>query len=479
MSAQPPSKPPFKKRRNPDEAMLDSPELAGRVPPHDLVAEAALLGACITDGGRDTMTLCVDARLAAEGFYKPAHQMIFKVMMDMYGDGKPFDEIILAEQLRREGHLETVGGIVGLNQLTENIDGTMYASYYLEIVKEKWLVRRLIRSSTRTIERCFEAVESVDQFLEDVEQDIFGISQQRVTEAAKHIKEPIDEVSKQIQMLIQRKASTHGVKSGFKDIDGMTFGFHPTQMIILAARPSVGKTSLAMNFAEHCVLPLSGEKEDAGACLVFSLEMGADQLAMRLLCCRARVNAKRIRDGFLNEDEQRKLATAAKELKGAPLYIDDSGGLTIMEMRAKARRLAARVPLKLIVMDYLQLASGSDPRMPREQQISEISRGLKSMAKELQVPVIVLSQLNREAEKEKRDPRLSDLRESGSIEQDADTVFLLSRPRGDGEGENGDTGLPGDVEKINLIIAKQRNGPVGEVPLTFVRQYTRYENFTA
>ena len=479
MSAQPPIKSSFKKRRDSDAALLDSPEMKGRIPPHDLSAEAALLGACIMDGGRDTMTLCIDARLGAEGFYKPGHQMIYKAMSDLYGDGKPFDEIILAEHLRKEGHLETVGGLVALNQLTENIDGTMYASYYLEIVKEKWLIRRLIRTSTKTIQRCFEAQDSVDQFLEEVEQDVFGTSQQRVTEAAKHIKEPIDEVSRQIQMLIQRKGSTFGVRSGFKDIDAMTFGFHPTQMIILAARPSVGKTSLAMNFAEHCVLPNVTDGAEPGACLVFSLEMGADQLAMRLLCCRARVNAKRIRDGFLNEEEQRKLATTAKELKGAPLYIDDSGGLTIMEMRAKARRLAARVPLKMIVMDYLQLASGSDPRMPREQQIAEISRGLKSMAKELNVPVIVLSQLNRESEKEKRDPRLSDLRESGSIEQDADTVFMLSRPRGDGEGENGDTGLPGDVEKINLIIAKQRNGPVGEVPLTFIRQYTRYENFTA
>lgn len=478
MSAQPPIKSSFKKR-GPSDGMIDSPELGGRVPPHDLGAEAALLGACIMDGGRDTMTLCVDARLDPEGFYKPGHQLVFSAMRELYSDGKPFDEIILAEHLRRQGHLETVGGLVALNQLTENIDGTMYASYYLEIVKEKWLVRRLIRTSAKTIERCFEAQESVDQFLEEVEQDVFGISQQRVTEAAKHIKEPIDEVSRQIQMLIQRKGSTYGVRSGFKDIDAMTFGFHGSQMIILAARPSVGKTSLAMNFAENCVLPQANEGAEPGACLVFSLEMGADQLAMRLLCCRARVNAKRIRDGFLNEDEQRKLATSAKELKGAPLYIDDSGGLTIMEMRAKARRLAARVPLKMIVMDYLQLASGSDPRMPREQQIAEISRGLKSMAKELSVPVIVLSQLNRESEKEKRDPRLSDLRESGSIEQDADVVFMLSRPRGDAEGENGDTGLPGDVEKINLIIAKQRNGPVGEVPLTFVRQYTRYENFTA
>ncbi|MEM7672293.1 MAG: replicative DNA helicase [Verrucomicrobiota bacterium] len=459
--------------------MVDSPELAGRVPPHDLSAEAALLGACIMDGGRDTMTVCIDARLLSEAFYKPSHQLIYTAMLELYKEGKPFDEIILAEHLRRLGHLETVGGLVALNQLTENIDGTMYASYYLEIVKEKWLIRRLIRTSTKTIERCFEAQESVDQFLEEVEQDVFGISQQRVTEAAKHIKEPIDEVTRQIQMLIQRTGSTFGVKSGFKDIDAMTFGFHPAQMIILAARPSVGKTSLAMNFAEHCVLPSASDGAEPMACLVFSLEMGADQLAMRLLCCRARVNAKRIRDGFLNEEEQRKLATTATELKSAPLYIDDSGGLTIMEMRAKARRLAARVPLKLVVVDYLQLASGTDPRMPREQQIAEISRGLKSMAKELNVPVIVLSQLNRESEKEKRDPRLSDLRESGSIEQDADTVFMLSRPRGDGEGENGDNGLPGDVEKINLIIAKQRNGPVGEVPLTFIRQYTRYENFTA
>ncbi|MCH2154483.1 MAG: replicative DNA helicase [Opitutales bacterium] len=465
--------------KRPPRPPSDTPDMSGRTPPHDLVAEAALLGACINDGGRDTMTTCIDARIRPEAFYKPAHQLIYQAMSELYNEGKPFDEIILSEHIRKKGNLEEVGGIHAINQLTENIDGTLYASYYLEIIKEKWIVRRLIRTTSKTLERCFEAQDSVDAFLEEVEQDVFKISQERVTEAAKHIREPIEEVGAQIAALIEGKSSNFGVRSGFKDVDGMTFGFHPTQMIVLAARPSVGKTSLAMNFAEHCVLPDSSSSSEPGACMVFSLEMGADQLAMRLLCCRARVNAKRIRDGFLNSEEQRKLGQAAKELKTAPLYIDDSGGLTIMEMRAKARRLAARVPLKLIVMDYLQLASGSDARAPREQQISEISRGLKSMAKELNVPVIVLSQLNRESEKEKRDPRLSDLRESGSIEQDADVVFLLSRPRGEGEGENGDTGLPGDVEKINLIIAKQRNGPVGEVPLTFVRQYTRYENFTA
>jgi replicative DNA helicase len=256
----------------------------------------------------------------------------------------------------------------------------------------------------------------------------------------------------------------------------MTYGFHPGQMIVLAARPSVGKTSLAMNFAEHAMLPAGGRKS-AGV-LVFSLEMTAEDLAMRLICSRSRVDMKRIRDRVVSKQDMADIVTTTKELKQSPLWIDDNSSSTILDIRAKARRLHTKNKLGLVVVDYLQLIRGSDPRVPREQQIADMSRGMKGMAKELGVPVVVLSQLNRESEKENRDPRISDLRESGSIEQDADVVLLLHRPkkRDDDEAVQ-DGAMASDVEHIKLIIAKQRNGPIGDVDLTFVRRYTRYENF--
>ena len=264
--------------------------------------------------------------------------------------------------------------------------------------------------------------------------------------------------------------------SGFRDLDGMTYGFHPGQMIVLAARPSVGKTSLAMNFAEHAIIP-NGGRQPTGV-LVFSLEMTSADLAMRLICSRARVDMKRIRDRVVSSQDQREIAQAVKELEQAPLWIDDASSATILDLRAKARRIDTKHRLGLIVIDYLQLLRGSDPRAPREQQIAEISRGVKGMAKELDVPVVVLSQLNRESERESRDPRLSDLRESGSIEQDADVVMILHRPKKRDEDDAvPDTGIVGDVDQIKLIIAKQRNGPIGDVDLSFIRRYTRFENF--
>jgi replicative DNA helicase len=242
-------------------------------------------------------------------------------------------------------------------------------------------------------------------------------------------------------------------------------------MIVLAARPSVGKTSFALNIAENVIVPKAGKAPTPT--LFFSLEMGADQLAMRLLCSYARVKMGRLRDGFVDGNEQKALAQAAQTLKASPLWIDDSGFLTILELRAKARRMHARNKIGLIIIDYLQLIAGTDARVQREQQIAEISRGIKAMAKELNVPVIVLSQLNRESEREKRRPRISDLRESGSIEQDADVVMLLSRKVDDGEGE-----FQGEDNMRELIIAKQRNGPIGSVPLTFLPDLTRFENYT-
>ena len=312
----------------------------------------------------------------------------------------------------------------------------------------------------------------MENFIDDIEKEIFAISDDRVADTSQPIKKSVDDAVKLVQKLIAGRGELAGLSSGFVDLDKMTFGLHGQEMIILAARPSMGKTSLAMNIAEAVALPEKPGADGAGV-LIFSLEMSAEQLAMRLLTSRAKVSSQRLREGFVNKEEQQALAQAAKELKNARMWIDDSGQVTINQLRAKARRIWARNDkMGLIVIDYLQLLAGTDPKIQREQQISEISRGLKTLAKELNVPVIVLSQLNRDSEKEKRQPKLSDLRESGSIEQDADVVLLLARPKDVGD----EFSVAADT--ADLIIAKQRNGPVGDLKLNFRKEYTRFENYT-
>lgn len=447
-----------------------------RVQPHSIEAEEGLLAACLIDGGREILTECIEAKIAPEFFFKTSHQEIYRALLTLYETGEPVDEILLLEYLRKNGLEEEVGGITTIYAIQDRIETPAHARYFAKIVHEKYLLRRLIRTSREAIEACYEQQEDMSSFIEKIEQDIFEISRDRITDAAKPIRESLDEAVADIHALLNGRDDADGVLSGFRDLDGMTYGFHPGQMVVLAARPSVGKTSLAMNFGEHAILPDGGRK--ASGVLVFSLEMTAAQLAMRLICSRARVDMKRIRDRVISKQDSADIATTVKELKQAPLWIDDSSNSTILDIRAKARRLHTKSPLGLVVVDYLQLIRGADNRVQREQQIADISRGMKGMAKELNVPVLVLSQLNRESEKENRDPRLSDLRESGSIEQDADVVLLLHRPKKQGDDESiTEGGMPGEVEHIKLIIAKQRNGPVGELDLTFVRRYTRYENF--
>ena len=305
-----------------------------------------------------------------------------------------------------------------------------------------------------------------------IEQELFAVTQDRVSDSAKEIKEAMKEANGVIAKMLMKKGELTGVTSGFKDLDAMTFGFQKQEMIIIAARPSMGKTSFALNIAESAAMPKPGR--EPVPTLIFSLEMSSSQLALRLLCSRSRVNLKLLRDGLVGRDghEVNALGQAAEEFKKAPILIDDSSNLTIMEIRAKARRIYARKKLGMIIVDYLQLVSGSDPRAPREQQVAEVSRGLKALAKELDLPVLVLSQLNRSSEKENRTPRLSDLRESGSIEQDADIVIMLSRPK------DADEKFQTAANAADLIIAKQRNGPVGDLKLTFLQEITRFENFT-
>lgn len=448
------------------------PEIAGREMPHSLEMEARLLACCIMDGG-DTLARCIENKLAPETFYSAAHRLLFEVLLELYEKKSGIETALVCEALRNRGDLDAIGGPAFVESVSNCIHTTIHAGQYIELVREKHLLRRLIRTATSTAERCFDyAEEGFEEFVVGIEQEFFRISEDRISESAQPASESIGEAVKIIHKLIKGGGELSGLSSGFKDLDSYTWGLHAQELIVLAARPSMGKTSLALNIAESVVLPKT-DRTRPSPTLIFSLEMSAEQLAVRLLCSRARVSSERLRGGFANREEQERLAAAAVELKTAPLWIDDSGQLTIHELRAKARRLHSRKNLGLIVVDYLQLISGIDPRMQREQQIAEISRGLKAMAKEIRVPVIVLSQLNRESEKERRQPRLSDLRESGAIEQDADLVMLLARPK-DAKDD-----FSVATDSADLIIAKQRNGPVGEVRLTFLREITRFENYAS
>ena len=442
-----------------------------RSPPHSAEAEEHVIACCLLDGS-DTIARCLEARLAADSFYFPANRLLFEIITELYQKGAAVTLEVLAEELKTRRQIEAVGGFAYLMQVTGKIPTTAHAGYFIEKVREKHLLRELIRAATGAVEQAYSFTGGLEEFVDKVEQDLFKVTQDRVSDSAQEIKESIKEANTVIAKLLMKKGELTGVTSGFKDLDAMTFGFQRQEMIVIAARPSMGKTSFALNIAEAAALPKAGK--DPVPTLIFSLEMSSSQLALRMLCSRSRVNMKLLRDGLVGRDgrEINALGQAAEEFKKTPILIDDSSALTIMEMRAKARRIYARKKLGLIIVDYLQLLNGTDPRAPREQQVAEVSRGLKAMAKELDLPVIVLSQLNRSSEKENRTPRLSDLRESGSIEQDADVVLMLSRPK------DADEKFQTAANAADLIVAKQRNGPVGDLKLTFLQEITRFENFT-
>ncbi|MBK8857645.1 MAG: replicative DNA helicase [Opitutaceae bacterium] len=445
--------------------------VAGRELPHSLEAEEYLLSCCFIDG-TDTVARCLEDKLAPKAFFSPANQIIYEKLLDLYQRNLPIDTAIVAEELKAGGQLDTIGGYAYLAQVSSRIPTTAQAVYFIERVRDLHILREIIRAAGGIVEDSFQLDGgSVEEFVDRVEKEMFAVTQHRVDDSARHMKEPTREAFKVIDKMLHHRGELTGVPSGFKDLDQLTFGFQRQEMIILAARPSMGKTSLALNIAEAAAMPKKGAP---AAVLVFSLEMSAAQLALRMLCSRARVNMKQLREGFVkqNGEEMRALLAVADEFSKSGIYIDDSSALTIMQLRAKARRIHARHNLGFIIVDYLQLLSPTDPKVPREQQVAEASRGLKALAKELNVPVLVLSQLNRSSEKENRTPKLADLRESGSIEQDADVVLMLARPK------DADEKFQVAADSAELIVAKQRNGPVGELKLTFLRDITRFENFT-
>lgn len=454
---------------SPRAASATTAQSVGRTLPHSLEAEEYLLSCCLLDGP-DVISRCLEARIKPESFYDPKHGIVYEKLLDLYNRQQPVDVSVVAEELKTSRQLDSIGGYAFLAQVSSRIPTTAQASYFIEKVREQSLLREIIRSATNAVEDCYGFSGGIDEFVDQIETKIFSVTQNRVSESAKQMREPTREAMNVITKMMMKKGELTGVSSGFKDLDALMWGFQRQEMIILAARPSMGKTSLALNFAEAAALPPKGTP--AGV-MIFSLEMSASQLALRMLCSRARVNMKLLRDGLLskNGEEQNRLLQAADEFSKAPIYIDDSSGISIMQLRAKARRIHARNPLGFIMVDYLQLMSPTDPKVPREQQVAEASRGLKALAKELDVPVLVLSQLNRSSEKENRTPKLADLRESGSIEQDADVVLMLARPK------DADEKFQVAADSAELIVAKQRNGPVGELKLTFLRDITRFENF--
>lgn len=449
--------------------MAESP--LGRSLPHSIEAEEYLLSCCLLDGS-DTIARCMEAKLLGNAFYSTANRLIYEKLCELYQKNPPVDIAVLAEELKTTRQLEEIGGYAYLTQISGRIPTTAQAQYFIDKVRELHLLRELIKVATSAVERCYSYDGELEQFIDQVEQEIFSVTQDRISDGAKPMREPVKDAMNVLTKMMMKKGELTGVASGFKDLDNLTFGFQRQEMIILAARPSMGKTSLALNFAEAASMPRHGAS--ATATLIFSLEMSASQLALRMLCSRARVNMKLLREGLLsrNGEEQQKLLQAADEFSKSAIFIDDSSHLSIMELRAKARRVHARTKLGFIIVDYLQLLSPTDPKVPREQQVAEASRGLKALAKELDVPVLVLSQLNRSSEKDNRPPRLSDLRESGSIEQDADVVMMLARPR------DADEKFQVAADSAELIVAKQRNGPVGDLKLTFLRDITRFENYT-
>jgi len=406
-----------------------------------------------------------------QAFYDLRHQTIYETLAAMFDAKQAIDLITVQQHLKDRQLLDQVGGIAYLSQLQDAVPSAANLSYYLDIVREKYLLRKLITTCSGVVAKVFDYEGEVETLLDEVEKEILRVNESRAQAGMIPVNTLVHDAIATIENYFGRNGQIGGLATGFPDLDKMTDGLHGGEMIIIAARPSMGKTSLAMNIAEHVSVEM---KLPVG---VFSLEMSAASLILRMMCSLARVNLRSIREGFMSEADFPKLTSAAGRLSAAKLFIDDTAGLSILQLRARARRMAQQHGIKLFVIDYLQLLNSTAQRAKenRQQEIADISSGIKALAKELNVPIIVLAQLNREIEKDKnRKPRMSDLRESGSIEQDADLVGLLYKQE---SGEDEDAApAEGDGIPVSLVIAKQRNGPTGDVHMTFLKPYTRFES---
>ncbi|PUB10982.1 replicative DNA helicase [Paenisporosarcina sp. OV554] len=439
-----------------------SEPMMDRIPPHNQEAEQSVIGAIFLE----PQALITAAEiLQYEDFYRVAHQKIFQTMNRLSDQGKPIDVVTVTEELSSKKELEDVGGLSYLTEIANSVPTAANIAHYARIVEEKALLRRLIRVATNIVEDGFTREDEVEALLSEAEKKMMEVSNRKNAGDFRHIKDVLVQTYDNIELLHARKGDITGVPTGFRDLDRITAGFQRNDLIIVAARPSVGKTAFALNVAQN----VATKTEENVA--IFSLEMGAEQLVMRMLCAEGNIDAQVLRTGALTAEDWRKLTMAMGSLSNAGIFIDDTPGIRINEIRSKCRRLKQEFGLGMIMIDYLQLIVGSsNGKENRQQEVSEISRSLKSLARELQVPVIALSQLSRGVEqRQDKRPMMSDLRESGSIEQDADIVsFLYREDYYDKETEN--------QNMIEIIIAKQRNGPTGTVTLAFVKEFNKFVN---
>ena len=434
-----------------------------KVPPQNIDAEQSILGSILLDNQALNSALEI---LEAKDFYSEAHRRIFNATIELYDRNEPTDLITLTNILKNKKQLDAVGGMAYLASLVDNVPSAANVGHYAKIVKEKAILRQLIDTATGILKNSYDTGTDIDQVLDAAEHAIFEISENKIKPAFFPMKTIIKDSFRTIERLYEKKALITGVPTGFEKIDDLTSGLQKSDLIIIAGRPSMGKTALALNIARHAAAELGLPVA------VFSLEMAKEQLAMRMLASEAKVDSQRLRRGLLGETDWPKLTTAAGRLSEAPIFIDDTPAIMVLEMKAKARRLKAETGLELIVLDYLQLMRAGGRRDSREQEISEISRSLKALAKELNVPVIAISQLNRKVEdRTNRRPQMADLRESGAIEQDADLIAFIYRDEVYNKSEdNPEKGM------AEIIIGKQRNGPIGTVKLAFLEKFTSFEN---
>ncbi len=441
-----------------------------KVPPQNLEAEQSVVGGVLLENEAISKVLEI---LIPEDFYRESHGIIFHSMIELFEKNQPIDLITLTNHLKGKGQLDGVGGSAYLSSLADSIPTAANIAFYARIVKEKAVLRKLISTATEIATRGYDDEDDVWDLVDEAEKSIFQISESQIRPSFFQMKSILKESFKTIEKLYESKEIVTGVPSGFTDIDKLTSGFQSSDLIIIAGRPSMGKTAFCLNIAQYVAV----EKKIPVA--FFSLEMSKEQLVMRMLCSEAQVDAHKVRGGFLGETDWPKLTRAAGTLSEAPIFIDDTAALSVLEMRAKARRIMAEHKLGLIIVDYLQLMRGRGLSTrgrsgieSREQEISEISRSLKALAKELNIPVIALSQLNRRVEeRQNKRPQLADLRESGAIEQDADLIGFIYRDEiYNRSEENPNKGI------AEVIIGKQRNGPVGEVKLAFIDKYASFQN---
>ncbi len=437
-----------------------------RVPPNFLVGERAVLAGLLIDNEALPRVMAV---LEPGDLYKEAHRIVFRAMTRLFERGEPVDWVTLTSALNRESDLDTVGGIEFLTELANAVPSAANIDHYAQIVKEKALLRQLIAASAEISSKCYEEHSNIDEFLNEAEEIIFRIGQSRIKSGFVHVKELMKKGIQTVERLYERKENITGVPSGFKDLDALTAGFQNSDLIIIAGRPSMGKTSLALNIATYAAT--EGDIPTA----VFSLEMSKESIGLRILCSKARVNLKGLRTGFLSQTQDwPRLTAAAGIIAEAPMYVDDTPAINTLEIRAKARRLKKEKNLGLVIVDYLQLMRSASKFDSREKEISEISRSLKALAKELDVPVVALSQLNRKVEERtNKRPQLADLRESGAIEQDADVIIFIYRD--EAYNPSPDNPKRGEAE---IIVGKQRNGPIGTVKAHFNAAWSTFLPYT-